>query len=72
MRKTWDTIREVVGSKKYKENLPDFLKQNGQILTGSLEIAEGFNEFFAGIGPKLANSIPPTNIDFRDSMGNPA
>ena len=28
MRKTWDLIREVVGSKKHKENLPDYFMKN--------------------------------------------
>lgn len=45
MKKTWETIREVIGTKKHRENIPDFFKQNGNIITGALEIAEGFNSF---------------------------
>ena len=44
MRKTWDTIREVIGSKKHRDNIPDYFNYNGKILTESLEIAEGFND----------------------------
>ena len=48
MRKTWETIREVTGTKKYRENIPAYFRKNGAL------IAEGFNEFFANIGPELA------------------
>ena len=57
MRKSWDTIREVLGTKKRKENIPDFFQNNNELITGTLNIAEGFNKFFAGIGPKLAKEI---------------
>ena len=70
MRKTWETIREVIGKKKHRENIPAFFKQNGNTITGALEIAEGFNSFFAGIGPELADSITPSNINF-DSFLSP-
>ena len=43
MRKTWDTIRDVIGSKKRKENIPDYFKEKGALITGSIEIAKGFN-----------------------------
>ena len=70
MRKTWDTIREVMGTKKRKENIPDFFKNNTQEeIRGAQKIAEGFNSFFAGIGPELANNIAPSNIDFRTFLG---
>ena len=72
MRKTWDTIREVIGSKKHRENIPDYFRNNGRLLIESLDIAEGFNDFFSGIGPKLANEIPPSNVNFKDFMGEPS
>ena len=69
-RKTWDTLREVLGSKKKRANIPDYFKNNGAIISGSKDIAEGFNSFFAGIGPKLANSIGPSNLSFEDFLGS--
>ena len=66
MHKTWNTIREVIGSKKHRENIPDYFKYNGKILTDSLEIAEGFNDFFVGIGPKLANDIPQNDTNYKE------
>ena len=71
MRKTWDTIRDVIGSKKRKENIPDYFKEKGALITGSIEIAEGFNSFFAGIGPELANSIKPSHLNFKAFLGTP-
>ena len=60
-----------MGTKKYKESLPSFFNDNGKILTEVGDIAEGFNSFFSGIGPELANAIPPTNKNFQDYLGNP-
>ena len=67
MGRTW----EVIGTKKHRENIPEFVKQNGNTITGALEIAEGFNSFFAGISPELAGSITitPSNINFESFIG---
>ena len=64
---TW----EVIGTKKHRENIPEFVKQNGNTITGALEIAEGFNSFFAGISPELAGSITitPSNINLESFLG---
>ena len=50
-------IRQVIGGKKCRENLPDFFQNNGSILAEAIDIAEGFNGFFSGIGPELANKF---------------
>ena len=49
--------------KASRENIPEFVKQNGNTITGALE---GFKSFFAGIGPELDGSITitPSNIKF--------
>ena len=61
---TW----EVIGTKKHRENIPEFVKQNGNTITGALE---GFKSFFAGIGPELDGSITitPSNINFESFLG---
>ena len=38
IKKTWDTIREVIGKRKHRENLPDFFRDNGSILTEAKDI----------------------------------
>ena len=71
MRKTWVTIREVIGTKKHRINIPDFFRNNGELITNCDEIAEGFNEFFSGIGPELAASITPGDKIYSDYLGTP-
>ena len=39
-------------------------------LNDSLEIANGFNTFFAGIGPKLASEIEVSDINFESFLLN--
>ena len=63
-KKTWSLIKEVIGSSKQKDHLPNFFQKNGQIIHDTLEIANGFNNFFAGIGPKLASEIENSDTNF--------
>ena len=70
-KQTWAVIREVIGSNKQKDQLPNLFKQNGQLIYDTMEIANGFNNFFAGIGPKLASDIEPSDINFESFLGNP-
>ena len=56
----------MIGSRaKKRENLPNFFRENHEILSNPLDIANGFNDFFAGIGPKLAEAIQPSPRSFR-------
>ena len=61
-------IREIIGGKKSKEQIPSYFQDNGEIISDYLEIANGFNNFFANIGPKLASKIPPSNTNFREFL----
>ena len=45
-KKTWSTINEVLGRVKNVNDMPKRFISNGNVLSGSLEIAEGFNDFF--------------------------
>ena len=71
MRKTWKTIREVMGTKKNKDEFPTCFRENGNIISELLDITNGFNNFFAGIGPELANAIPNSNVSFESYLGDP-
>ena len=64
-KQTWSVIREVIGTFKQKDQIPNFFQKNGQIITDSLEISNGFNTFFAGIGPKLASEIGMSDVSFE-------
>ena len=39
---------------------------NGDKLTKTSEIAEGFNEYFVNIGPKLAENMEPVDCHFHE------
>ena len=67
-RQTWSVIREVPGTKRQKDQVPDLFRQNGQFISKYLDIANGFNTFFTGIGPKLASEIGESNISFDSFM----
>ena len=41
---------------------------NGNILSDSFEIAQGFNDFFSNIGPELASQIPDSGKDFSEYL----
>ena len=69
LKKTWSLIRDVIGSRaKKRENLPNFFKDNQDVLNNPLDIADGFNKFFAGIGPQLAEAIQPSPRSFESYM----
>ena len=54
----------MLGTSKHKDQIPTFFQKNGQVISDCLEIVNGFNGFFAGIGPKLAAEIGPTDVSF--------
>ena len=55
-------------NKQSKSTTINQVNVNGTDITGDVNVAEEFNDFFCSIGPKLANNIPPTNIDHLSYM----
>ena len=63
VKKTWDIIKEVIGSSKSSSHtLPSRLIVNDIEITEKKKIAEQFNKYFVNVGPNLASSIPRSNI----------
>ena len=54
-RKTWEIINQVTGRKSDKAIINE-LEFEDKKLTDPTEIAEGFNKFFAEIGPFFARA----------------
>ena len=52
-KQTWSLIKDIVGSKRSKEEIPSYFKQNGYVISDYMENADGLNTFFSNIGPKL-------------------
>ena len=46
-KQTWVTINSVLGRGRKTINIPaDVFVSNGKVLSGAIEISEGFNNFF--------------------------
>ena len=69
VKKTWDTIKEVIGKAKLIDNgLPKMMVIDECEIFDQNKIAYSFNKFFTSIGPKLASSIPSSSKDFKDFL----
>ena len=68
-KQTWKVIREIIGSKKQKDQLPDFFRSDGRIISDYLEIANGFNNFFSQVGPNLASEIGVSELHYESYLG---
>jgi len=64
-RKTWETINEVTRRKSDKAAVNE-LELNRARITNSNEIAEGFNKFFAEIGPEFSRNIEDVDTSFDE------
>ena len=60
-RKTWDTIKELINKNRKQLEFPKSFNVNGILTTDKKKIANKFNEFFANIGSKLAETIHNKN-----------
>ena len=69
-KQTWKVIREIIGHKKQTDHLPEFFRSDGQLISDYLEIANGFNNFFSEIGPKLASEIDASDISYKDYLSD--
>ena len=69
LKQTWKILNGLLGRDR-KQVFPDCFKINGNSISDSKSIADGFNEFFTGIGSKLANDIPHTNVSYHQFLKN--
>ena len=66
MKRTWATMKEIIGSKRSSgASFPKRLVVNNFEIFDQMTIAENFNNFFSEIGPKLASKIPDSVISFE-------
>lgn len=62
MKNTWKGIKQFINLKPQSFHAPTkIIKDNTELVKGK-SMADAFNDFFANIGSKLANSIPPVTI----------
>ena len=60
MKKMWQMTYAYLGRSKAKSPFPDFFEDKSKSYLTPTRIANGFNEFFAEIGPQLAAKF---NVD---------
>ena len=61
IRKTWDTLKEIINKKTFKSDFPSSFVHEGVEVIGLKNVADKFNEYSTEIGPKLAKSIDTAN-----------
>jgi hypothetical protein len=72
IRKTWQTINELLCKTKSNNEFPTYFIQNDLNITDSYKIADEFNKYFINVGPKLAeNIVPPPNMSYINYLKNP-
>jgi len=72
IRKTWVTIKEIIGKNSKKTAIPDYFKIDDVCVSNKTKIVNEFNRYFSSIGPQLASKIaPPPNKHFSDYLQNP-
>nr|XP_047138981.1 repetitive organellar protein-like [Hydra vulgaris] len=65
-KKTWDTIKEVIGTKQNDGNsLPIKLNIKNKTITNKSLIAETLNQYFVSVGFTLASKIETTEVNFE-------
>ena len=62
-KESWQTINRILGRGHNKSSISS-IRQNDNIISGSNEIAETFNEYFSTIRDKIANSVDSGNTHF--------
>ena len=70
IKETWSVIKELLGMKKHKDQIPNFFRENENVINDYLDISNGFNTFFSQIGPKLAADIPAPNCCFKTFLSD--
>ena len=65
MKNTWRGIKQLIRRKSGKRaQCPQNIVINNKTITDPKTIAEAFNEYFASVGSKLAQTIPHVNKSY--------
>ena len=65
IKNTWKTINEIISKSQIKKYAPSRLEYGNKVALDNVDIVNLFNEYFVGIGPKLAEqitSVPDKNF----------
>jgi len=65
---TWKYIKEAIGENSEKITIPSEFIHEGRTFSSKSEVANGFNDFFVNIGPKLASKIPKSKKKYSEFL----
>ena len=68
IKKTWQTISDIICKSNGKRKTLDKIIVDSRVIKDKEEICNKFNDFFANIGPKLANQIKPISNKTYDTF----
>ena len=69
IKKTWGKINEILNRSRKGGELPNYFFDGDKTISNDNDIANLFNNFFCGIGPKLAQSIKgPADKSYKDNL----
>ena len=72
-QKTWHAIHNIIGNQKRHNGIPSsIISENGTEITDPVNICEEMNNFFVGVGSKLAGKIADVGIDPVSYISPPA
>ena len=72
MKNTWRGIKQLIRRKSGKRvQCPQNIVINNKTITDPNTIAEAFNEYFASVGSKLAQTIPHVNKSYIAYLTRP-
>jgi hypothetical protein len=62
MKSIWGGVKKIISLKPTSCGFPSKVLKDGCQIIDTVKIANAFNEFFVGIGDKLANSVSPVAV----------
>ena len=68
IKKTWQTISDIICKLNGKRKTLHTIIVDSRVIKDKEEIRNKFNDFFANIGPKLANQIKPISNKTYDTF----
>ena len=71
MKKTWSTLKSVLGKHTDKAQFPHTFIINDEQISDRSVIAQSFNDYFSSIGLKTSENVPPSSKQFADFLDQP-
>ncbi len=68
IKKTWKTLKNVIGKQNDKSNFPHSFRVGDATLTDPFAISSEFNKYFCTIGEKTSKNVSPSTKNYSDYL----